>query len=102
MASGFSRGASVVWNAACYAGDLFTAFVPIAGGFWNSNPDACPTGPVNMRHIHGTADRVVAFDEIGIYNSMPIPEGMTILRDLNGCAAKPDRSEEHRRFTCQI
>lgn len=44
MASGFSRGASMVWNVACYAAPLFTAYVPISGGFWNSNPETCPSG----------------------------------------------------------
>jgi len=38
MSSGFSRGASMSWNVACYAGDLFTAHAPIAGGFWRSTP----------------------------------------------------------------
>jgi polyhydroxybutyrate depolymerase len=76
LASGFSRGASMVWNLACYGGDLFAGFAPIAGGFWNSTPARCASGPVNLRHIHGLKDRVVAFDEIGIYNSMPIPEGL--------------------------
>ncbi|MEO1494994.1 MAG: hypothetical protein AAFV19_22855 [Pseudomonadota bacterium] len=84
MTSGFSRGGSMSWNVACYAGDLFAAHAPIAGGFWGSTPESCPTGPVNMRHIHGLTDRVVAYDEIGIYNSMPIPEGMALLRALNG------------------
>ena len=102
MASGFSRGASVVWNLACYAGDLFHAYVPIAGGFWNSNPDTCPGGAVNLRHIHGRADRVVALDEIGIYNSMAIPGGMNILRETNGCAAAVTRVQAHARYRCDV
>lgn len=101
MASGFSRGASMVWNVACYAGSLFTAYVPISGGFWNSNPDTCPSGPVNMRHLHGLGDKVVAFDEVGIYNSMPIPEGMTILRRLNQCAVAPNTTRYHSRYECK-
>ncbi|MEL7131508.1 MAG: hypothetical protein AAGK77_03750 [Pseudomonadota bacterium] len=84
LASGFSRGGSMVWNVACYTGDLFRAYAPIAGGFWRSNPDSCPTGPVNMRHIHGLSDTVVAFDEVGVYNSMPIPAGFDLLRRING------------------
>ncbi len=58
LASGFSRGGSMVWNVACYTGDLFRAYAPIAGGFWRSNPKTCPTGPVNLRHIHGLSDGV--------------------------------------------
>ena len=45
-----------------------------------------------MRHIHGTSDRVVDYDIVGIYNSMPIPEGMEVLRRLNQADAVPDRS----------
>lgn len=90
LASGFSRGGSMVWNVACYTGDLFAGFAPIAGGFWNSTPESCPTGPINMRHIHGLSDGVVAYDEVGVYNSMPIPEGMAMLRNLNGADEIPD------------
>ena len=102
LVSGFSRGASLVWNLACYAGDMFEAYLPIAGGFWNSNPKSCPGGPVNLRHIHGRSDRVVALDEIGIYNSMPIPEGLTILQQLNGCAAEPQAEQAHARYSCEV
>ena len=106
LASGFSRGASTVWNLACYGAELFTAFAPIAGGFWNSTPETCPAGPVNLRHIHGAADRVVAFDVVGIYNSMPIPEGMALLRRQNGCRPDPDpdpasgAEQAQARYTC--
>lgn len=92
LASGFSRGASMVWNLACHGGDLFTGFAPIAGGFWNDTPAKCPTGPVHLRHIHGLKDRVVAFDAVGVYNSMPIPDGWAVLRQLNGCAAEGARA----------
>jgi len=101
LASGFSRGASMVWNVACYAGPLFRAYAPISGGFWDSTPGDCPTGPVNLRHIHGLADRVVAYDAIGIYNSMPIPEGLVTLRRLDGCAEAPGATTELSRFTCR-
>jgi polyhydroxybutyrate depolymerase len=100
LASGFSRGASMVWNVACFAGPLFRAYAPISGGFWNSTPSDCPTGPVSLRHIHGTADRVVAYDKIGIYNSMPIAEGLATLRRLDGCVETPDTRLQHRRFAC--
>ncbi|MGI9333888.1 MAG: alpha/beta hydrolase family esterase, partial [Gammaproteobacteria bacterium] len=102
VASGFSRGASMVWNVACYASPLFRAYAPIAGGFWNSNPDECPTGPVSLRHIHGLSDGVVAFDEVGIYNSMPIPQGMARLRRLNGCAELPDETRAGGRYDCAV
>lgn len=98
LASGFSRGASTVWNVACYLGNEFRGYAPIAGGFWRSNPKKCPSGPVNLRHIHGLSDSVVAFDEIGIYNSMPITEGFDILSHLNGVSgeSRPVESNDER------
>ncbi|MEM7423528.1 MAG: hypothetical protein AAF334_07375 [Pseudomonadota bacterium] len=100
LSSGFSRGASMSWNVACFAGDLFAGHAPIAGGFWNSTPRTCPTGPVNLRHIHGLADGVVAYDAVGVYNSMPIPEGMAMLRGLDGHEAEPDHEYDTDRFRC--
>ena len=101
LASGFSRGASMVWNVACYTGDLFRGYAPIAGGFWNDNPRTCPSGPVNLRHIHGLKDKVVAYDEIGIYDSMPIPEGIDILARGNGDSGKKRNVPSgDRRLTC--
>lgn len=102
MATGFSRGASMVWNVACYAGPLFHAYLPIAGGFWNSNPETCPGGPVNMRHIHGLSDRVVAYDTVGVYNSMAIPEGMALYRQINQCVPAANANQKTKRLDCQI
>ncbi|WP_193170950.1 alpha/beta hydrolase family esterase [Nisaea nitritireducens] len=102
MASGFSRGASMVWNVACYAKGMFRAYVPIAGGFWNSNPEVCPGGPVNLRHIHGTADRVVAYDAIGTYNSMPVTAGIDGVVSLNRCAQTPSGEEIGKRYKCRV
>jgi len=102
LASGFSRGASMVWNVACYTGDLFRAYAPVAGGFWGTNPATCPSGPVNLRHIHGLADPVVAFDEIGVYNSMPIPQGFDILARVNGVTGKSRKVANHdQRLSCK-
>ncbi|MEL6233170.1 MAG: PHB depolymerase family esterase [Pseudomonadota bacterium] len=100
LASGFSRGASLVWNLACYTGELFTAFAPIAGGFWRTTPDECPSGPATLRHIHGTADRVVAFDRQGVYNSAPIPDGFALLAGLAQCAG-PGAPVTQGKLTCR-
>ena len=83
LASGFSRGASLVWNLACYEGDLFTAYAPFSGGFWRSTPKECPTGPVALRHVHGRKDPIVAYDEVGLYDSAPITEGIALFRRVN-------------------
>ena len=59
VATGFSAGGMMVWNLACHRGDAFAAFIPVAGTFWEPVPTSCPSGPVNMVHIHGTADKIV-------------------------------------------
>lgn len=56
LASGFSLGASVVWNLSCYMGDKFAGFAPLAGTFWNPLPEACPSSNPHLFHYHGTAD----------------------------------------------
>ena len=60
IAGGFSIGGSMVWDLACYAADAFTAFLPFSGGFWEPTPEACTSGPVNLRHVHGRADTLTS------------------------------------------
>lgn len=59
VATGFSAGGMMVWNLACHRGAAFRAFVPLAGTFWSPVPARCPAGPVNLVHVHGTADKIV-------------------------------------------
>ena len=98
LASGFSRGGSMVWNVACFVGG-YAGYAPIAGGFWDDTPSDCPAGPVNLRHIHGLKDRVVAYDEVGVYNSAPIPEGLELFQRIN--ASGVSTSFETGRFICE-
>ena len=37
-ASGFSQGGSMAWDIACYRGNEYTAFFPVAGAFWQPLP----------------------------------------------------------------
>lgn len=56
-ATGFSIGGSMTWYLACFMGERFAAFAPIAGAYWEPMPTTCPSGPVSMRHIHGKIGR---------------------------------------------
>lgn len=101
LATGFSRGASLVVNLACYAGDLFTGYAPIAGGFWNDSPKSCPGGPVLLRHIHGRKDGVAPYDKIGPYVSIPITRSIALLRDSAGCSGEARSiTSQTKKFTC--
>lgn len=92
-ATGFSQGGSMVWDLACFLGDRFAAFVPVAGGFWRPMPERCPSGPVALMHIHGLSDGVVPLEGRGIRNDTwhqgDIFGGMETLRAANGCRANP-------------
>lgn len=59
MVAGFSSGGMMVWELACRSGEAFAAFVAISGTFWNPVPQACPTTPAYLAHLHGTTDTVV-------------------------------------------
>jgi polyhydroxybutyrate depolymerase len=69
VASGFSAGAMVVWNLACYRGASFAGFAPVAGTFWDPLPEVCPSGSVNLIHYHGTEDPVVPLQGRKVKNS---------------------------------
>ena len=59
MASGFSAGGMMTWNLACDRSNLFAAYAPIAGTFWEPTPKTCNTPTANIIHTHGTSDRIV-------------------------------------------
>ncbi|WP_310621530.1 alpha/beta hydrolase family esterase [Flexibacterium corallicola] len=59
MISGFSMGASMAWYLACYQGELYSGFAPVAGAFWKPIPKQCPSRLNFLSHIHGIADKTV-------------------------------------------
>lgn len=104
-ASGFSQGGSMAWHATCFRGRSFTAFFPVSGAFWRPHPDACPGGPVNLLHTHGSADTVVpmAGRPIGqTFRQGDVREGLRFWAGQNGCAAAPTRSERVGQLACEI
>ena len=104
-ASGFSIGGSMTWHQACYQGELFTAFLPVAGAFWRPHPETCPSDPVNMMHVHGTGDTVVPLQGRPIrevYHQGDVLEGMAFWRKRNGCPAEPAEVTEAGDLRCEI
>jgi len=101
--SGFSQGGSMAWDIACYRGDDFTGFVPIAGAFWQPLPRDCPAGPILLRHVHGTADTVVPIEGRLIgerWRQGDVMKSMALLRAGNACEATPDHTQTEGRLTC--
>jgi polyhydroxybutyrate depolymerase len=91
---GFSIGGSMTSYLACAAPDTFTAYLPVAGGFWRPHPTTC-AGPVRVLHTHGWTDTTVPLEgRVLRGQDMDDPKAlmqgdifttMEIWRDANGC-----------------
>jgi polyhydroxybutyrate depolymerase len=97
LLSGFSRGASMVWDIACQAPDMATGFAPAAGAFWDTLPEDCER-PVDLHHTHGWTDRTVPLEGRSLRGGQVVQgdawASLFILRAVNGCAARqPERSK---------
>jgi len=62
LVAGFSGGGMMAWTLACRRGADFVGLVPVAGTFWAPLPNDCENPPVNILHVHGTADTVVPLE----------------------------------------
>ncbi len=94
-ASGFSIGASMVWDLACHAAQGFAAFLPVSGAFWLPYPEHCDSGPVTLRHVHGLLDKTVPMAGrtiFGQFTQGDVGKGFDILRATDRCAPEPDRT----------
>ena len=92
--TGFSQGGSMAWDIACYRGDDYAAFAPIAGAFWDPQATSCPTPAVNMRHIHGTSDTVVPMSGRrigGLWRQGDVMAAVDLWRQQDQCPAEPDQ-----------
>ncbi len=101
---GFSQGASMVWDMACFAPLGFSAFLPFSGGFWERMPTAC-TAPVNLRHVHGTADETVPMagrTVLDRWRQADIERGFVIWRETDHCIAPPERHAHEDALECEV
>lgn len=104
VASGFSVGASLVWDIACHDASGFTAFLPLSGGFWVPLPDACAS-PVNLRQTHGRADTTFPLAGRAIGTRMRqgnVLDGFARWRAVDGCAAQPDGQSKDSDLYCDV
>ncbi len=92
VASGFSVGGSMVWYLACQGRGRFAAYAPVAGAFWVPEPQNCPAGPQNLRHVHGTADAVVPLTGRRVGSGFvqgDLSRSIATWRRVNGCSLPP-------------
>ncbi len=101
---GFSQGASMVWDMACFAPLGFAAFLPFSGGFWERMPTAC-TAPVNLRHVHGTADTMVPMAGRVVlehWRQADIGRGFAIWRETDHCTTPPELHVHSAGLECEV
>ncbi len=104
MASGFSVGGSMVWYLACYMGERFAGFAPIAGAFWEPQPASCPGPEPNLFHVHGTADKTVPMQGRAIGASArqgDVGEGFALWLDKGGCGAERPKALSGGKLVCE-
>ncbi len=88
--SGYSWGSSMAWRFTCHQGDRVAALLAI-GGTLNDQREACGTGPVNVRHVHGLADTVLDFP-FGPDGEETYP--VMLWRQKNDCLDEPSRIDD--------
>lgn len=105
LVTGFSSGGSMAWHLACYTFDTFTAFAPVAGGLRRPVPEhgQCPAGPVRLLHIHGFSDAQVPLEGRAIrdWHQGDVFEGLSVLRNTNGCRSNPSAFTTKGRYQCR-
>ena len=105
FATGFSIGGSMTWYLSCLMGERFAAFAPIAGAFWEPMPQTCPSGPVFLRHIHGTSDKTVPMAgrslRGGQFRQGDVMRAIAQLKTRDACPAEPTKTEQHGTMQCQ-
>ncbi len=86
ISSGFSAGGMMVWNLICHRSNLFAAYVPISGTFWEPTPQTCDTPPANVVHIHGDDDPVVPLTGRPIASTRQgnVPEVLSMYANYGG------------------
>lgn len=62
MLGGFSAGGMLTWNVICHASDLFPAYAPVAGVYWEPVPESCAEPVVSVIHVHGLSDEIVPIE----------------------------------------
>lgn len=104
MVSGFSIGGTMAWNLACYRGNQFAGFAPIAGTLWEPLPDQCPSPIPNIIHVHGTSDKTFPLTGRwirGQWKQGDIREMFQRVYRQGECGAEPPRQIRDGRLICE-
>jgi polyhydroxybutyrate depolymerase len=103
VASGFSQGASVVWEVACKGNGRFAAFMPVAGVWWQPMPVACTAPKRPMLHIHGINDPVMPMGGRNLrdrWKQGDVAAALATMRVANSCETGKSRREQRGELAC--
>lgn len=82
---GHSNGGFMAYRMACERADVIAAIAPLAG-LASSDPAACnPSRPVNVLHMHGTADDTVPFGPTSAIGTVGALGSVAQWAGKNGC-----------------
>lgn len=84
---GISNGAFMAHRMACDRGQRVRSIVSFNGGTTMEPEDCAPDDPVEIVHVHGTEDEVIAYD--GGPLAPPAREAVERWADWNDCAPEP-------------
>lgn len=105
LVSGFSQGAAMVWNLACYRGATFSGFLAISGTFWRPQPETCPSGAQSLIQIHGVADKTVPLEgrpiRGGAFHQGDVFRALAMMRAANACPASASRGHREGALACE-
>jgi polyhydroxybutyrate depolymerase len=105
VGSGFSQGASVIWEIACRGDGRFSAFVPVAGVWWQPMPKDCTAPPRPMLHIHGTADTVMPMTGRNLrdrWKQGDVMQAFATMRQVHACPSSPIVSQQLGSLSCSM
>ena len=102
MVSGFSMGGSMAWNIACYRGEKFAGFAPVAGTYWDPVPETCPSPMPVLIHTHGTSDTTVPIRGrgIGIHRQSDLYKSLAQWERQGACEL-PKTARRYDLLVCQ-
>jgi polyhydroxybutyrate depolymerase len=105
FATGFSIGASMVWDLACHDAKGFAAFLPFSGDFWTPYPARCESGPVELRHTHAINDHTFPMEGRALFNGQyhqgDIHQSFAIIEASDDCATQPDEKTRDGDLDCE-
>lgn len=90
-ASGFSQGASMASDLACYDPDRWPVAMPVSGTFWRSVPERCNKA-IPVRHTHGTTDTTWPMEgrPIGSWHQGSVAEAEATWTATGSCDGEPE------------